>query len=455
MISNETIELPPIDIYPFQYDFLMDQTPTYLLSGGSGIGKTYIAGLKTVKYMLEHPGCLGLIGSSTWDNTIKIMVSCIEEWLDAFPYKVGEWLAGHNTIRFINGSKIFVKNLQKAGRLKGPNIDFIWVDEGTEIHECQSIIEQLENRLRSKHSKYPKQLVITTNPDLMTHYLYQRFWLNKMTHISGEEVFYPPEENLGVSLSAYEGGGHLNEDFYRRLKTLSPHRRKMLLEGIWGTLEGQAFFLEKGLHIQEFQPDRSWKFFLAYDYGFNPDPMVYLLVGLWQNRFYIIDEINFLNVLVGPAQVTLLKKFTKGYPISGFTGDPTHPGTVKFLKKDMKYKFYPTNNERYDGWIKLCDYFDQFYEDTRTTGITIHPRCRKTIESVTSLEWDENKRDIQPGNDHHADALRYLTMSRISKGVFTSKSEIRSMYIKGLKDGKSRGFGLSTQALERLGTIRR
>lgn len=387
-------------LHQFQLDFLNTTRPEQLLAGGSGIGKSYVAALKLIRYALSRPGSEAMVGAATWENTIKLMVPALLLFLKQIDESLWKYEIGYNRIVFANGSIIHIKNLQEPGRLKGFNLDLVWIDEGTEVRELAEIYEQLQNRLRSAHPDYPKQLIVTTNPGLKSGFLYKRFY-----------EAYEPERMWRKSLPAY-AGRHLPQEFLERLERLSSHRRKLLLAGEWGSQEGQAFELDYGVHIRDDEPPQSARYFVTYDYGFDPDPLVFLLCAIWGGRVYVQRELELKRVLIGEPLRPYLESLVEGVKVEGFTGE-TFPPALDWLKRGMGWRHYLTSKDRYKGWLRLQDYVQRRYEDTGTAGIIIHPRCKRLIESVESLVWSDGKRDVAPGDDHHADALRYLVMSNI------------------------------------------
>jgi hypothetical protein len=409
----QTIVNLDIPLHDFQRDFMLCTTPDQLFAGGSGIGKTYAASLKIVKYMLEHPKSEAMCAAAIWASTQNIVVKNILEWLERIPNTVYNHQKGNNLIQFNNGSIIHFMNLQNPGSLKSYNIDIIWVEEGIEVADPEAIFEQLQNRLRTKFD-YPKQLIITTNPGLKSHYLYKKFYVNNT------------EKQWAITLPA-TAGKHHPQSYFDRLAELSPDRREMLYEGNWGSVQGAAIHLTKD-HVCEFEEEGEWRYYLTFDYGYAPDPGCWLLMGEHERTVYVIDELEFYQT---PAvkQLPRLTEMINGRPVYYFTGEvASGSGEYRSLIKDnFKSYFIAPVKDRYYGWRTLVDTIETRLDDDRVC-IKIHPRCKRTIESLESLLWMPNKMDIMSinGDDHFADALRYFLTSKLYEKKYVKNKIILS-----------------------------
>lgn len=387
----------------FQIDFLRTQKPYQLFAGGSGVGKTTAAAMKLLIYAFEHPRCECLVGASTWETTKKIAVVALLKILDEIGTQNYYYEVGKNVIRLANGSIIHVKNLADSGKLKGFNLDFIWIDEGTEVKNPEHTFEQLNNRLRSDFTEYPKQLVITTNPGLRTHYLYKFFYEQ-----------FSEETKWRVSIPAYESK-HLTKEYLDRLRSLSAHGRKLLYDAEWGDNEGQVYNLVDDDHIRAVEERYGMKYYLSFDYGYDPDPMVFLLVGLWKGRVSILDEMHFTRTLLNSTLRQKLRSFVGSRVIAGFTGDLSFPAMIYWVKREFNFRFIHTSKRRYEGWIRIADFLEKKFEDNGERLLTINRKCTETVKSLQSMIFLPSGMDAESatGWDHHADAVRYFVKCAI------------------------------------------
>lgn len=411
-MHNTEILYINIKLHDFQKEFLATEKPNVLLAGGSGIGKTFVSALKVIKYAVENPGCEILVASATWDSTVKIMVPALMEFLNKLPADFYVWRKMLKRIDMHNGSVIHLKNLQDPGSLKGYNIDLVWVDEGTEVEKPEEVFEQLDNRLRSDRP-FQKQMIITTNPDLRTHFLYRKFYLE-----------YNEKTDWRLTLPAY-AGKHLPQEFIERLERMSSSKRKQLLEGEWGVLEGKAVEFDPDLHISEFD-EFDFTYYLAYDYGFMPDPGVWLLIGMHKNNIYVIDELEFYET-TAQNQKDRIIEMVNGRQIAGFTGDISAGSSEyrELIENLYHIRFSTPSKRRYFGWRKIIEIFED-----KTPRILVDPRCKKFIRSIDSLIWKTNERDLESDYDHFADAFRYFAMCFVD----TKKQSKMTFFTKKIKN---------------------
>ncbi len=270
-----------------------------------------------------------------------------------------------------------------------------FIEEATEIPDryMERIYPEAIRRLRQPG--YPHHLLIATNPDIKTRWLYTNFFEN------------PPEYAFVKKLSYKEG--YNKDDSEREEKILmgSERQRQLYYNGEWGNLEGQAFVMRDGIDIQTVESEPNDRHYITFDYGFSPDPMVYLLCKIKNNVGYVMEEIVLKNIPVNRHR-QWLDKWVSAYNIVGFTGETaTGSGEIRELLRDQyKLRYFSTTKNRSTGWTTLSDLFD-------TNKLVINKKCPYTIRSLSSLCWVSSTRGVDVGGEYEdeADALRYWIMS--------------------------------------------
>ena len=98
-------------------------------------------------------------------------------------------------------------------------------------------------------------------------------------------------------------------------------------------------------------------------------------------------------------------------PAGGQRSDQTGSSTIALLRQ-AGYRVRAARRGLIEGLEAIRRRLEPDADGPR---LIVHPRCESLIESLTCYHFDPDKpwRDdpVKDGHDHHADALRYLTVS--------------------------------------------
>src|SRR6185436_4676828 len=114
-----------------QSSFVLDQHRWACFVGGIGSGKSYAGAAKAMVQHLARPG-LGLVIAPTYpmlrDATWR---TALEVWA---PVLVG---VVRNEMRMVlrGGAEVLFRSADDPERLRGPNVSWAWIDEGSLCHE--------------------------------------------------------------------------------------------------------------------------------------------------------------------------------------------------------------------------------------------------------------------------------------------------------------------------------
>jgi PBSX family phage terminase large subunit len=122
-----------IGLFPKQLRFVRDtrRFPAYI--GGIGSGKSYAFAAKVLWRCIEYPGNVGMIGAPTFGMLRDATMRTMYEMLDAskVPYRV---FRGDKIIELPSlGSEIMYRSLHNPENARGPNLNWVGVDEGSLI----------------------------------------------------------------------------------------------------------------------------------------------------------------------------------------------------------------------------------------------------------------------------------------------------------------------------------
>jgi hypothetical protein len=230
-------------------------------------------------------------------------------------------------------------------------------------------------------------------------------------------------------------------DYIRQLEALPPKLRDAWLYGSWDVYEGQFFeeFADRPEHymdrqwthvIEPFEIPRDWTIFRCFDWGFNkpfaceyfacdPDGVLYNIL-----EYYGCTKTPNEGVKWTPQQVfdemrriEDEHRWLKGKNIIG-VADPAiwnaeYGESIAETASKRGIYFAKGDHERLAGWMQM--HYRLFFDEHGHPMMYIFRNCKNTIRTLPLLMYDEHKpEDVETDNseDHIADAIRYLCMSR-------------------------------------------
>jgi len=393
-------------LLPWQQEFLYNTKKIKILSGSAGTGKSDVCRNQIVFNCIEAPQTSCMVAARGYDNAVAIIVKPLLGFLREknieYTLKTPKG-KNEKLILFANGSQIDVfSTTDLMWKLKGREYHSIFIDEAVNIPALHfdKVISQCLTRIRTTQEidrQIPvMQLLLATNPGMKSHPLYRNYLLN------------PPKNTYARHVYFHEGWYQDNQDYKDTLENLSPIQRAIYYEGEWGALEGQVFRFNTFKNPAP-EVNHGNRFHISFDYGFSPDPMIYLLIENTGSTLIVREELELKEVPISKHGNYLDEWFDK-YQISAFTGETaTGSGEIRdLLQNKYQLSYYPTRKMRQEGWTTLVDLFER--------NCIILDNVTRCVESLESLQWMLNKMDIMPGDDHHADALRYYVMSSLYAG---------------------------------------
>jgi PBSX family phage terminase large subunit len=119
---------PPVLLFPRQMRFVRDTRPYPAYVGGIGSGKSFAGAAKVVSRINRKE--LGMIAAPTYPMLRDATRRTLLEMFDLFgiPYDLHK---SENIITIPNsGHEILCRSLDNPDTLRGPNLDYAWIDEG-------------------------------------------------------------------------------------------------------------------------------------------------------------------------------------------------------------------------------------------------------------------------------------------------------------------------------------
>ncbi len=173
------------EVNPHFEDFLFNwDYKFYFLVGGYGSSKSYHVALKIIlKLLVEKRTCL--VVRDVYDTIRDSCFSLFNEICEDMELtQVIRFTASPMQMRFVNGSRVLFRGLDKPSKLKSiNNVSLIWIEECSEIKYAG--FKELLGRLR--HPNLKLHMLLSTNPVSRSNWAYKFFFKNK--RIDDQELY--------------------------------------------------------------------------------------------------------------------------------------------------------------------------------------------------------------------------------------------------------------------------
>lgn len=205
---------------------------TLCFGGGAGSAKSFLGAYWIIKSCLKYPGTRYLVGRarlSTLKSTtlLSLFEVCKIQGLivdEHFKYN-----AQDNTIKFFNGSMIFLKDLffypndPQFDSLGSLEVSAVFIDEAQQITETAFEVVRSRIRYRLDDFNLTPKILLTCNPG--KNFLYKRFYLaDKENKLKKEEYFLQ---------SLVTDNPFISKHYVDNLHKLPKNLKDKLLYGKW------------------------------------------------------------------------------------------------------------------------------------------------------------------------------------------------------------------------------
>lgn len=408
----EAVGLRPMN--PKQTEFLIksDEYDYTLTGGGIGSGKTIVLCLKLVEWATKYPSTY-FLGRSSYKSLSmttekvwrELLIPGILADYNKQDAKYTLWSAGGMV------SEVYLVHFDSWQHLMGANLGGFAIDQAEEVPE--DVVTQLMGRLR--HRLGPRKGIFTANPS--PGYL-KRWFIDD------------PQKGFGFISTQTGDNKYLPEGYEAGLRRFWPEAvARRYLDGSWESLEGSIYpSFSKAVHvIPPFEIPIRWTRAGGLDYGFrNPTAVLWAAIND-EGDIIVYDEYYESNAL--PERQAMMIK-AKG-PVLYIAADPTIRNRQGITGTSVQQEYLDRglpivqgNNDVSAGIARVGQFLDWAKDESgnfvKKPKIYIFSHCTNLIRELANYHW----KDVQPGqttdpqekpakvDDHAADALRYLIMSR-------------------------------------------
>lgn len=410
----------PLDwqVKPFR-----DKSPTLLLTGSAGGGKSRLAAEKINAYCWKYPNSTALILRKAKEWTSRSIVAFMWQSVMGRDSRIR---FANNTFYYPNNSTIYSggmlddKQRESARSIGGEGgLDIVWMEEGNAFYRQD--YEEMIGRTRHTAANW-QQIIITTNPDTPTHWIYK-----DLIERGGASVYYS-----GAKDNPYNSPAYLVN-----LTKLTGVMADRLVHGKWVQAEG-AIYDEFNPSIHIIDRDKCPEYvrrLRVVDFGYT-NPFVCQWWGLdADGRAYRYRELYKSQNLVEDLTKRILELSEDEY-IEATIADhdaedratmAKHGITTIAADKDVRtgidavkarLKIQP------DGKPRLYLVRDALVEVDSLLENAKKPLCLE--DEITGYSWQKyqdgkpNKEQPVKVNDHACDTTRYFVKHVDSGGWWMS-----------------------------------
>ncbi len=446
-----------------QYEFLSAGEKHVAFGGARGGGKSWAVRTKAKCLAATYSGIKILIVRRTYPELIANHINPLREELNG----VARYNQSEKVFRFPNGSAIKFGYCSADGDMdqyQGAEYDVIFLDEATQLKE--EWIKKILACVRGVND-FPKRVYYTCNPGGVSHGYFKRLFIDRKFE-DGER----PEEYRFIQALATDNKALMaaQPDYIHQLESLPPKLRDAWLYGKWDVYEGQFFedfrtapdlaaCERAGITPEEAKRQhrwthviepmdmnsgdrRGWTIMRSYDFGYNkPFSLAYWACDYDGNLYRILEiygctETPNEGVKWSPdEQFRRFREFEdehpwlKGRKIVDSVADPaiwdTSRGeSISETAERYGIFFSKGDNKRIPGWMQL--HYRLQFDDEGYSRMYIFETCKAFIRTIPLLQYDAHRpEDLDTtGEDHVADEVRYMCMSRPIKPVIKKEPPI-------------------------------
>jgi len=397
--------------FPWQVAPWRDKSPTILLTGSAGGGKSNLAAEKLHGFMLAYPGACGLAlrKAREWcKGSVRVMLETV----------IGEDPRVHvydDHIDYDNESVIYFGGLKdkdqrealRSKRGSHGDPDIAWMEEANAF--TRQDFDEVSGRLRGDRANWT-QLILSTNPDAPTHWIYKDL-------MQGGAA--------GVYYSGARDNPRNSQVYFDRLDAMIGTMRDRLRDGKWVQAEG-AIYDEYDPAIHMIDADQCPEFvrcFRVVDFGYsNPfvcqwwgedsDGRLYRYREIYQTRRLVESLTPEIVKLTGkePIEFTVADHDAEDRATMSAHGISTTPAIkdvspgIQAVKARMKVQ--P------DGKPRIYFVRGALVEVDPLLEAEKRPTC--TEDEIPGYAWKKyddgkpNKEEPIKINDHGCDTTRYI-----------------------------------------------
>jgi phage terminase large subunit len=392
--------------------YLEDATPLQIYFGGSSSGKSVFLAQRCVFDLLQggrnYLVCRQ-IGRTIRGSVAQEIHKVINTWGMERLFTINKT---DGTITASNGYQCVFTGLDDVEKLKSITtargiVTDIWIEEATEIEPAS--FKQLDKRLRGGSEKTTKRMILSFNPILQSHWIYQEHF-NSIIWADAQKEYHSDE--ISILKTTYKDNRFLTKQDIKRLESEKDgYYYQVYTLGNWGVL-GNVIFTNWKVEDLSGMTNQFTNHRHGLDFGFSSDP-----AALWVSHYdaknktiYIYDEFYERGLTNDLLATEIKKRIGSGYVIC----DSAEPKSIQELvNAGISAK----------SALKGKDSVNYGIQWLQQQTIIIDSRCVNARNEISTYHWKQDKdgnaiRQPAEKNNHLIDAMRYAYEDESGGGLW-------------------------------------
>jgi phage terminase large subunit len=392
--------------------YLEDATPLQIYFGGSSSGKSVFLAQRCVFDLLQggrnYLVCRQ-IGRTIRGSVAQEIHKVINTWGMERLFTINKT---DGTITASNGYQCVFTGLDDVEKLKSITtargiVTDIWIEEATEIEPAS--FKQLDKRLRGGSEKTTKRMILSFNPILQSHWIYQEHF-NSIIWADAQKEYHSDE--ISILKTTYKDNRFLTKQDIKRLESeKDSYYYQVYTLGNWGVL-GNVIFTNWKVEDLSGMTNQFTNHRHGLDFGFSSDP-----AALWVSHYdaknktiYIYDEFYERGLTNDLLATEIKKRIGSGYVIC----DSAEPKSIQELvNAGISAK----------SALKGKDSVNYGIQWLQQQTIIIDSRCVNARSEISTYHWKQDKdgnaiRQPAEKNNHLIDAMRYAYEDESGGGLW-------------------------------------
>lgn len=319
------------------------------------------------------------------------------------------------------GQKILFRGFDDPLKLTSMTVDvgvlcWAWIEEAYEI-ESSDDFDTFDEAIRGDMPEgYFKQVTLTYNPWINTHWTKDRYW----------DQDHPDTFTLTTTHKCNEWLDEADHSKYESLQFTNPERYKVVALGEYG--------IPSGVYFEEFRTDihvidpfvipDHWRRYRTIDYGLDMLACYWIAVDD-SGKAYVYKELYQSGLIISAAAKAIVEMTNEDEKIYKTFAPPDLWNRRQETGKSAAEIFdangvflNKADNNRIQGWLNVKEWLNPYSDEQEimTASLVITKNCKNLIRTLPQLQCDEKDPNDTANDPHeltHApDAIRYFISGR-------------------------------------------
>ncbi len=380
---------------------LDNMSRTQIFYGGSGSGKSVFLAQRCVLDVLKGKRnylVARQVGRTIRGSVFTEILRVINQWKVSKLFTVNK---SDMLITCENGYQIIFVGLDDVEKIKSlvpakGVITDIWVEEATETEF--NTVKQLYKRQRGGDESIQKRMILSFNPILQSHWIYEEYF--KKAHLTDSQTEYRADD-LSILKTWYIHNRFLTADDIAGLENeTDPYYRNVYTLGNWGVL-GNVIFTNWRVEDLSKMQDQFTNRRNGLDFGFSADPAALHRSHYDRNHktIYVFEELYETGLTNDVLAADLRRIIGDDYVIC----DSAEPKSIQELRNHGVNAQAASKGR--DSVLHGIQWLQQ-------QTIVVDKKCVNARNELAQYKWKEDRNGAAmrvpvDRNNHWVDATRY------------------------------------------------